>query len=156
MTEQDLLNEPVTFGMGSKTIRLRKIGSAKKRAIIESYYIENCVRAIQDKAKVFATSEKQDAYMTDQLDKLPSGQALMDIAGKEKIDDEIVLRFFEAALVEDLRREESEDLWDKASQAQATSVLYFIHDGKKKSFLPKATGAKRRKSSPKKGTRRKK
>ena len=156
MNEMELLNEPVRFKMGNAELMLRKISSAKKRAIAQAYYIEQLTNEIKAKSKAFDDPADRKSYITEKIGELPSGQALIDLVEKMTIDTYLVCRYLAESCCEDITHLQAEELFENSEQEEAEAVLIYIHGAsKKKSRSTKKSGGKSSATSRKKATRRK-
>jgi len=129
----ELVNEPVQFKLGNKSLFLHRIGSIKRQAIVESFYLEKLVSEINVKSQAISDPIDRKKWITDELAKLPSGDDLAKQALSSPLTDAMIYRFIQHASDPQLSVEEIEIMFREASVEEVASVMYFLVNLKKKS-----------------------
>lgn len=128
----ELLNEPVEFLIAGKTIKFRRISSAKKRAIAQSLHLKLMMAHIKEKASaLFPDDEKErQKYVSERIREIPEGLAFVKLIESQPVIDELVDRYM--AESSGLPYDEIVALVDEATADELSPVLAFLAKGKKK------------------------
>lgn len=141
MNEMDMVNEPVTFKVGPVSIMVRRVSSAKRRAITQAVITEQMIEQFRQRA---ATAYPDDASRrADHIEKammsMPSGKAMADLVS-EHTPIEAVNRIVAEATGNAMTPAQVDAIMDEASVDEVRAVLMHIR-GKKNSTSPTVNGA---------------
>jgi len=143
MNEVELGNTPIKCPMAGKDIPFRQMSMARRRSICEAYYIERVIREIQVKATIYKDHKKREKYVDEQMEKIPSGDALARMVNDCVYTEELVLKFMMETCADDSIDELAmEEIVEKASNLEVRAVFALIIGGKKNYAMIRKLGDK--------------
>jgi hypothetical protein len=143
MIEREICNEAVEFTLTDsegkfRVIRMREVGSIKRRALMQAWLIGQLIQEIRDKADALYPNDDKDSnekrvkYVEEKTESMPSGQMLVDKVNEVKAPADLVCRIVKAGCVDSISIEEIEALLESATVEEVRSLFVFIRGGKKK------------------------
>lgn len=133
MNEYDIINPPVAFTVGQRSINLRHISTMQISAIVSAYWIKLYVDQGKNLAEGLDESERGE-FLSSWLNKCPTGSALQDAISEFRYDAPVISQLFQASCQDDLAEYEAEAILNEASEDELRSVLWFIQGGSKKNY----------------------
>lgn len=138
----ELINEPVAFEVGGKTLRFKRLGVMRRIAISEQVARERDLAAIRDEANAFDDPAKRSAWIAEQLearrkrehDPQPQGAA-------RNIQTEyaVILRIATASCVDGISEHQMDALLEAAGDGEVKPLLAHLI-GRKNSDARRESG----------------
>lgn len=128
MTPSEMLNEPVVFAAGNERLRLRRLSTLRRIAIMEAVYTERMIDAL--------VADGKDIPQT--VRALPAGKALTEAALKQPVCDELWVRYVTAACVDAVPQADIERALRAASIEQFAAIAAWL-DNSDKPTVPHAS-----------------
>ena len=130
MNEMDMVNEPVGITIAGKPVKVKRLSTIRRRAIIEAVITEQYVAGILRQAKLaYPDNEaKRGAYIDKAMLAMPQGKAMSDLVSDHIPGSAYARMFAEAA---EITEDQAVMLLDDAS-ADEVRVLLRSMSGKKK------------------------
>lgn len=131
MNEYDLINPPVAFTIGERSIDLRHISTMQISAIVSAYWIQLYVTQGRQLAAGLDEADRGE-FLSGWLNKCPTGSALQKAIGEFVYDAPVITKLFLASCEAKLGEYEAEAILNEASEDELRSVLWFVQGGSKK------------------------
>lgn len=130
MNEMQMINEPVEVAMGGKVLRVRRLSTAKRRAIVQSVITSQMVDQIKQRAAAAfeGDPERQAGFIEKAILAMPTGKAMADLVSDHVPVDAMVRMVAESS---GEKQEVIAELFEDADAADIKAVFQMVV-GKKK------------------------